>query len=121
MDSIHAVFAEAGLMEHEEHVKIHATLLNSRHGESAHGPWTGDCPARFHHAQPDILRLCFFCLSTANTKRRTTFDASVILEALADYDFGTAVMDTLHLSQMRRERNDYYVAEATAPLASSKT
>lgn len=32
MDSIRAVFVEAGLMQHEEHVKIHATLLNSRHG-----------------------------------------------------------------------------------------
>jgi hypothetical protein len=47
---------------------------------------------------------------------RASFDASVLLEQLQAFDFGTSPLRELHLSQMQRGSGAFYTAEAKLAL-----
>lgn len=93
-------FYKGGFAEKEkggDNVKIHVTLMNSRH--------------RGRTDESD----------NRNLGPRESFDATRILEKYAHYDFGVAEVTDVHLSQMHTstEQNAYYESTCVVPCFSS--
>uniref|UniRef100_A0A182P3Q7 K Homology domain-containing protein n=1 Tax=Anopheles epiroticus TaxID=199890 RepID=A0A182P3Q7_9DIPT len=93
-DQIYEYFIAKGLMQKKyEHVKLHVTLINSL----------------FRVSQSEIVD------EKAAERKRITFDASEILRLYGEYDFGSVVLNEIHLSQrFSTSCTGYY--EATAVL-----
>lgn len=91
-DIVITAFRGAGLLEKEferEHVKLHATLINSKRRHTGSGG------------------------AKRTPSRRITFNASNILKTFRNHEFGRIRCDQLHLSKMRQRRmNKYYTPEA---------
>ncbi|XP_058053581.1 activating signal cointegrator 1 complex subunit 1 [Anopheles bellator] len=77
-DQMYEYFIAKGLMQRKyDHVKLHATLINSLfRGHNTEGSETREAE-----------------------RRRISFDASEILRLYGDYDFGRTVVSEIHLSQ----------------------
>ncbi|XP_053674230.1 activating signal cointegrator 1 complex subunit 1 [Anopheles nili] len=91
-DQIYECFISKGLMQRKyDHVKLHATLINSL----------------FRGTRADAID------EQEAEKKRITFDASEILRKYGEFDFGSTVVDAIHLSQrFSTSCTGYY--EATA-------
>eukprot|EP00041_Stephanoeca_diplocostata_P031122 m.962604 g.962604 ORF g.962604 m.962604 type:complete len:360 (-) comp23892_c0_seq11:2528-3607(-) len=91
-DIIVAAFREAGLLEKEferDHVKLHATLINSKRQRAE------------------------ISVNQRPNRHRNSFAASKILKTFKNYEFGRVQFDQLHLSKMAARRmNEYYASEA---------
>ncbi|XP_059060470.1 activating signal cointegrator 1 complex subunit 1 [Achroia grisella] len=94
-DELFKIFHKAGFMEKEfgrDHVKMHVTLLNTRYrSRSSETSSYASGDVRRHMRNP-----------------RISFDGSAILEKFADYDFGLAELETIHLSQAHTLGPDGY-------------
>ncbi|XP_001687889.2 activating signal cointegrator 1 complex subunit 1 [Anopheles gambiae] len=95
-DQIYDYFIAKGLMQKKyEHVKLHATLINSL----------------FRASQSEIVD------EKAAERKRITFDASEIMRLYGDYDFGSLVLNEIHLSQrFSTSCTGYYEATAVMKL-----
>jgi len=88
-DHLQTAFANAGFLEPEhDHVKLHATLINSKKRQSSGGPG-----------------------------KREAFDGKLLLDKFRTFNFGSAPLKHLHLSKMaRRQQGGYYEAEEIVTL-----
>uniref|UniRef100_A0A3F2YU08 K Homology domain-containing protein n=1 Tax=Anopheles christyi TaxID=43041 RepID=A0A3F2YU08_9DIPT len=77
-DQIYDYFIAKGLMQKKyDHVKLHTTLINSL----------------FRVSHSEIVD------EKAAERKRITFDASEVLRLYGEYDFGSMVLNEIHLSQ----------------------
>ncbi|XP_049291536.1 activating signal cointegrator 1 complex subunit 1 [Anopheles funestus] len=95
-DQIYEYFIAKGLMQRKyEQVKLHATLINSL----------------FRVSQTEIVN------EKEVERKRITFDASEILRLYGEFDFGSLVLNEIHLSQrFSTSFTGYYVATAIMKL-----
>ncbi|XP_035911955.1 activating signal cointegrator 1 complex subunit 1 [Anopheles stephensi] len=95
-DQIYEYFIAKGLMQKKyDHVKLHATLINSLF--------------RVSQTEPVSEREA--------ERRRITFDASEILRLYGEFDFGSLVLNEIHLSQrFSTSCTGYYEATAVMKL-----
>ncbi|KAK2586606.1 hypothetical protein KPH14_011479 [Odynerus spinipes] len=94
-DDIVDYFAEMGFVtEKKNHVKLHATFMNTRYRNEVNKP-------------------------DKNTEK--TFDATQLLNEYKDTSFGTMILNEIHLSQLKSaSSNDYYQATAKIKLDEKK-
>uniref|UniRef100_A0A182TC74 K Homology domain-containing protein n=1 Tax=Anopheles maculatus TaxID=74869 RepID=A0A182TC74_9DIPT len=95
-DQIYEYFIAKGLMQKKyDHVKLHATLINSL----------------FRVSQTEAVS------EREAERKRITFDASEILRLYGEYDFGSLVLNEIHLSQrFSTSCTGYYEATAVMKL-----
>lgn len=104
-DQLMEYFIANGLIKREyDHVKLHATLINStfgRHHAHSSGEEGGDDKKHHHHKR----------------HRREKFDATEILREFGDFDFGVQKVSEIHLSQrFSTACNGFYEATAMVKL-----
>lgn len=113
-DYVALQFVDAGLLEHSgrNHVKLHATIINTKWrrgsvGSSAGGGGGGGGGGR---APPGFRA------------KRIPFDGSKLLTKFARFNFGSAAFETVHLSKMKPSRagkptaDGYYEPECVLAL-----
>ena len=102
VDYVASQFVAAGLLEQSdsEHVKIHATLINSKWRRGA-GGGAGGSAGGGGRAPPGF----------GGRRERTPFDGSKVLTKFAKFNFGASPFTSVHLSRMKPRA----VSHAAAP------